>query len=61
MVGRRSMVAVQLYTAHKKNKRVKEQAERRVLRSIFRSYTASPYSEPVSWAGRLPAAPDIDV
>jgi hypothetical protein len=55
------MVAVQLYTAHKKNKRAKEQAERRVLQSVFRSYTASPYSEPVSWAARLAAAPDIDV
>jgi hypothetical protein len=61
VAGRRSMVAVQPYTAHKKNKRAKGQAERRALQSAFRSYTASPCSEPVSRAGRLAAAPDIDV
>jgi hypothetical protein len=58
---RRSMAAVQLYTAHKKNKRAKEQAERCVLQSVFRGCTASPYSEPVSWTARLAAAADIDV
>jgi hypothetical protein len=53
VAGRGSMVAVQLYTAHKKNKRTKEQAERRVLQSVFRSCTASPYSE-TSFTGGSP-------
>jgi len=61
VAGRRSMVAVQIYTAHKKNNQAKEQAERSALHSVFRSYTASPYSEPVSWAGCLAVAPDINV
>jgi len=47
------MVAVQLYTAHKKNKRAKEQAGRRVLQSAFGSYMASPYSE-TSFVGGSP-------
>ena len=53
MAGRRSMVAVQLYTAHKKNKRAKEQAGRRVPQSVFGSYMASPYSE-TSFVGMSP-------
>src|SRR5262249_39736292 len=61
VAGRRSMVAVQIYTAHKKNNRAKEQAERSTLHCVFRSYTALPYSEPVLWAGCLAAAPDINV
>jgi hypothetical protein len=61
VAGRRSMVAVELYTAHKKNKRAKEQAERRALQSVFKSCRASQCFEPVSWAARLAAAPDVDV
>ena len=54
-------MTVQLYTAYKKNKRAREQAGRRMPQSVFRNYTASPCSEPGSRAGRLAAAPDVDV
>jgi hypothetical protein len=61
LVARRKSMAVQLYTAYKHNNRAKEQAERRAPQSVFRSYTASPCSGPVSRADRLAAAPDVDV